>query len=115
MEKATCCFIKPTGKEARVQLVKTLERDGFTMKSRDAESADVVNDLDRYGYHIGGGTTLTKQEVLGSVFPIVVNTTDMEYDLLNSITCAAAASGQGLLISEDEFYDLYYGSDRREV
>ena len=75
-------YVRVSDIEARNDLIEMLENKGYTMDENDGD---------------------TRQEILGSTFPIMVNITDKEYGVLHTITSAAAASSSGKLI---EIQDL---------
>lgn len=102
-------FIKSKDSKIREQLVEMLERDGFSIKDRGMTAEDVKDSLDNDGYYIGDRDSLTKQEIIDSIFPITVNVVTHEYDLLNSVTCAAAAVS--ILKSPEVFYVYYKGAN----
>ena len=74
-------YVRVSDIEARNDLIEILENKGFTMEENGN----------------------TRQEMLESTFPIMVNITDKEYGVLHTITSAAAASSSGKLI---EIQDL---------
>lgn len=98
-------FVSSKDAGEREHLLELIEKDGFTIRSRGCTDEDVNNTLDQYGYYIGGGQTPERQEIIDSVFPIVINLDDKKYDLLNSITCAVASIK--LHISPQRFYEYY--------
>ena len=69
-------YVRVSDIEARNDLIEILENKGFTIEENGN----------------------TRQEMLKSTFPIMVNITDKEYGVLHTITCAAAASSSGKII-----------------
>jgi hypothetical protein len=82
----TVYFVRTTEKASRRQLVDYLESEGFVCEEDEATG---------------------RAKVLNSRFPLRINETEMTYSMLHNVTCAAAAAASGILISEEEFYELY--------
>lgn len=82
-------FVRENDRGVREQLIKTLENDGYIMDEKIA---------------------LSREDIIDSNLPIIVNTLDKTYSRMGNVTCAAAAAGSGHIITVEEFYDRYNNS-----
>ena len=82
-------YVREKDKGIREQLIKTLENDGYIKDEK---------------------TSLSRDDIIDSNLPIVVNTLDKTYSRMGNVTCAAAAAGGGGVITVEEFYDRYNNS-----
>ena len=82
-------IIRTDNRSSREALIRFLEEDGY--KSNED---DITN----------------RQYVLDSIFPIVVDTQNIIYDVLHTTTSASGAVSSHSVICEDEFYVLFKGS-----
>ncbi len=78
-------FVHPSSPEERIRILEILESDGFNPNE---------------GY--------TKAKVLESRFPLMIFLSNKSYSHLESTMGAAAIAGSGRLVTEKEFYILYY-------
>ena len=76
-------YIKASDPEDRKKLIETLEVDGYKL---DEEFS------------------LTRQDVLESNLPVVVNSEKKVYSRMGNVTSAAAATQSGKVIELSEFY-----------
>ncbi len=79
-------FVRENDRGVREQLIKTLENDGYIMDEKIA---------------------LSREDIIDSNLPIIVNTLDKTYSRMGNVTCAAAAVGSGHIITVEEFYERY--------
>jgi len=77
-------------KNTRKNLVEFLENEGLVCKDKKETERDII---------------------LNSRFPLVIDTFNQQYTMLHNTVCAAAAASSKILISEEEFYVLYKGSE----
>ena len=82
-------FVRENDRGVREQLIKTLENDGYIMDEKIA---------------------LSREDIIDSNLPIIVNTLDKTYSRMGNVTCAAAAAGSGHIITVEEFYERYNNS-----
>ena len=86
-------FVRVSDPDDRKKLIETLEGDGFTL---DEEFP------------------LTRQDVLESNLPIIVDIENKIYSRMGNVTCAAAAAQSGKVIELSEFYAHYDSIAHRE-
>ncbi len=80
-----CLFVHPSSQEERIRIIDILDSDGF----RPYEGS-------------------TKAGACESIFPLMIFLGNKSYSHLESTMGAAAIAGIGKLISEKEFYIIYY-------
>ena len=79
-------FVRVSDPDDRKKLIETLEGDGFKL---DEEFP------------------LSRQDVLESNLPIIVDIENKIYGRMGNVTCAAAAAQSGKVIDLSEFYASY--------
>ena len=79
-------YVKTRGKEARKTFIEFLEKNGFK---------------------IGTDSVFSREEILDSILPVSVDLDSLEYDRMGNITCTAAASSLGVVLTVEEFLDFY--------
>ena len=72
--------------EERREMLAFLEEKGF------------VSDKDEFR---------SKEEIISTFLPIVVNVVERNYRMMGNVTCAAAAASKGCMFTKDEFYERY--------
>ena len=72
--------------EERREMLAFLEEKGF------------VSDKDEFR---------SKEEIISSFLPIVVNIMEKNYRMMGNVTCAAAAASSRCMFTKDEFYERY--------
>ena len=78
----------------------------------DKESRqDLVEFLEQQGYECEEDNVTTREKVLNTRLPVVVNVIDRKYSMLHNVVCAAASIASNMLVSEEEFYVLYKGKN----
>lgn len=82
-------FVRENDKEIREKLIKTLENDGYIKDEKKS---------------------LSRDDIIDSDLPIIINTLNKTYDRMGNVTCAAAAAGSGHIITVEEFYERYNNS-----
>ncbi len=83
--RAGCLFVHPSSHEERVRIIDILDSDGF----KPYEGS-------------------TKTGACESQYPLMIFPGNKTYSHLSSTMGAAAIAGSGRLISEKEFYIIYY-------
>ena len=83
-KKRTQFYIHPSTDEARVKVVDYLEEKGFTY-----------------------GELHDREEVVSSFLPVVADIKDKIVRRTGNVTCAACAASQDLIMSEEEFYQVF--------
>ena len=82
----------------------------YHVYTADKESRkDLVEFLEMQGYECEEDNVTTREKVLNTRLPVVVNVIDRKYSILHNVVCAAASIASNMLISEEEFYVLYKG------
>ena len=79
-------FIRFFEKEDRLRLIEFLESEGFYCAKDHGNS---------------------RKKTIDSIFPLVIDMDTKKIYHTGSATCAAAASGAGLIMSDRDFYLLY--------
>ena len=79
-------YVRPYTHEDRCMLVNYLEKEGF----RCIEDA-----------------SFTRQVTIESKFPLVIELKAKTISHMGNVTCAAAAAGSGIIMSDKDFYLLY--------
>ena len=70
---------------------------------------DLVEFLEQQGYKCEEDNITSRDIILNTRLPVVVNVIDRKYSILHNVVCAAASIASNMLISEEEFYVLYKG------
>ena len=84
----------------------------YHVYTADKESRkDLVEFLEQQGYVCEEDNVTNRDKVLNTRLPVVVNVIDRKYSMLHNVVCAAASISSNMLISEEEFYVLYKGSN----
>jgi len=84
----------------------------YHVYTADKESRkDLVEFLEQQGYVCEEDNVTNRDKVLNTRLPVVVNVIDRKYSMLHNVVCAAASIASNMLISEEEFYVLYKGSN----
>ncbi len=84
----------------------------YHVYTADKESrSDLLEFLELQGYECEVDNVTNREKVLNTRFPVVVNVIDRKYSMLHNVVCAAASIASNMLISEEEFYVLYKGSN----
>lgn len=84
MRYQTQLFIRPSSSEERVEVIEFLESEGF-------EYADFPD----------------REDVLESRFPVVADIEEKRIGRMGNATMAACAATTEVLLTVDEFYELY--------
>ena len=71
----------------------------------------LVEFLEQQGYECEVDNVTNREKVLNTRLPVVVNVIERKYSMLHNVVCAAASIASNMLISEEEFYVLYKGSN----
>lgn len=79
-------YVRPTTDEERLRIIEMLENDGYKVQADEITSRDTA---------------------IETRFPLHISFIAKEYTHLHSTVCAAAATSQGIIVSEKEFYILY--------
>ncbi len=66
---------------------------------------EIIEFLEELGYEIAHDEFRSKEEIINSPFPLVVDKSKQQYWMLGNITCAAAAASGGKMIKKEVFYD----------
>ena len=84
----------------------------YHVYTEDKESRnDLLEFLEQQGYECEEDNVTNRDKVLNTRLPVVVNVIDRKYSMLHNVVCAAASIASNMLISEEEFYVLYEGSN----
>ena len=84
----------------------------YHVYTADKESRkDLIEFLEQQGYECAEDNVTNREKVLNTRLPVVVNVIDRKYSMLHNVVCAAASIASNMLISEEEFYVLYKGSN----
>ena len=85
------------------------------IKEKDADNRkEILEFLETKGFRLDEDEFRDKQEIIDSVLPVSVNTEEMTYKMMGSITSAAAASSKGVLMTREEFYEQIILLDKKE-
>ena len=68
----------------------------------------LIETLEVDGYKLDNEFSLTRQDVLESNLPVVVDSENKVYSRMGNVTCAAAAAQSGKVVELSEFYNCYY-------
>ena len=79
-------IVAPYDDESRLLLVEFLESEGFCRSTDWHKSRD---------------------EILSSFLPLLIDLREKSFHLIGNVTCAAAAASSKTIIGEKEFYILY--------
>ena len=84
----------------------------YHIYTADKESRkELIEFLEQQGYECEEDNVTNREKVLNTRLPVVVNVIDRKYTILHNVVCAAASIASNMLISEEEFYVLYKGSN----
>ena len=78
-------------------------RQFIDIRDKD-ERAGFIDMLEKEGFVIDKNAVRTKQEIIDSVLPLVVNLSKKSYDMIGNATCAAAAVSCGALMGAEDFW-----------
>ena len=76
-------FVKESDVKIRQEVIEVLESKGYSLSNKDPRN---------------------RGEIIGGTLPIVVDEGKREYSMMGNVTCAAAASSSGCLLTSEEFY-----------
>ena len=79
-------FVRFFSKEDRIKLIEFLEADGYTCEENQAFS---------------------RNSIIDSTLPLVIERDEKSIRHMGNVTCAAAAAGSGVIMSDRDFYLLY--------
>ena len=78
-------------------------------KESDARQ-EILDFLEEQGYVKDETDPRTKEEMVESILPIVIDKAGKKYSMMGNITCAAAAVSSGVpMLSKAEFYAEFDG------
>ena len=79
-------FVRFFSKEDRIRLIEFLEAEGFSCEE---------------------SRSFSRQATIDSELPLVIERREKNIRCMGNATCAAAAAGSGIIMSDRDFYLLY--------
>lgn len=79
-------FVRFFSKEERIKLIEFLESEGFSCEE---------------------SKSFSRHTTIESKFPLVIDLDEKSIRHMGNVTCAAAAAGSGIIMSDRDFYLLY--------
>ena len=68
---------------------------------------EIIEFLETNGYSLSDGECRTRRKIIDDYLPINVDTDNKVYSMMGNVTCAAAASMNGILLTREEFYRAF--------
>ena len=76
------------------------------------ERKDFIENLETKGYIIDK-TFFNRDDIIGGIFPLVVDLTNKKINMMGNVTTSAAAISSGVLISKEQFELLLKSKDKK--
>ena len=76
------------------------------------ERKDFIENLETKGYIIDK-TVFNRDDIIGDIFPLVVDLTNKKINMMGNVTTSAAAVSSGVLISKEQFELLLKYKDKK--
>lgn len=78
------------------------------------ERKDFIENLETKGYIIDK-TFFNRNNIIGGIFPLVINLTNKKINMMGNVTTSAAAISSGVLISKEQFELLLKSKDKKII
>ena len=78
------------------------------------ERKDFIENLETKGYIIYK-TFFNRNNIIGGIFPLVINLTNKKINMMGNVTTSAAAISSGVLISKEQFELLLKSKDKKII
>ena len=81
--------------------------DIFVREKEPDGRREILEFLENMGYGLDEEEPRTRQEIIGAVLPIMVDSKNKEYRMMGNVTCAAAAVSSGRMITKEELFKQF--------
>ena len=79
-------------------------RTVFVGEKDPKEREEIIAFLQKEGFTLDKNEIRDHEQIIASFLPIIVNKEEKTYRMMGNVTCAAAAGGSGLIMTEEAFY-----------
>ena len=85
-----------------------MDRIDMFVREKDPDGRrEILEFLENMGYKLDEEEPRTRQEIIGAVLPITVDSKNKEYRMMGNVTCAAAAVSSGRMITKEKFFEQF--------